>query len=885
MREISLSGEKWELKGYWPWVPLKGTSMEIGHELLGVTEWMPATVPGGVHEDLFREGLIADPYVELNSLHCEWVENRWWAYRASFPNPRLNGERIELVCKGLDYEAMVYLNGQWLGEHKGMYHPAVFDVTSLLETAETAELTIVLKQAPDEMAQIGKTSETFTQKSRFNYKWDFSTRLVNVGIWDDIVLRAHEAFSLDDVGLWTDAEDGNGLLTVSASAVRYGQASDEGLRLYVDVFDPDGAPVASWVGSIGTDRAANASLAVSNAKLWYPNGCGEQPLYEVRVRLSDAGGAVRDERTYRTGFRKLRYERNVNAPIDSLPYTIVVNDRKIYVKGANMTPLDHLYGNVPASRYEWMVRLAKNANMNLLRIWGGGLIEKPALYELCDRHGLLIWQEFIQSSSGIDNEPSKKPEFLELLTLSAETALKDRRNHVSLAVWSGGNELMSAPDTPSTYEDPNLSLLKAMVERHDPQRLFLPTSASGPVQYITKRKGVSHDVHGHWKYQDNPEHYRLYGQSDSLFHSEFGVDGVSAVKSLHKFLGERHLHPQSMQASLTWRHHGEWWDTYDRDAKLFGGFAGIADFADASQWIQAEGLRYILEANRRRKFENSGSIIWQLNEPWPNVSCTNLVDYYMETKMAYYWAGNAFRPDHVSLDYEKLDYAPGERFSQPVYAHRSGSAAVLTAEAELLDGAGTVLGRWSLSGATEPDRARKLGMLAFDAPKTDDGLFFVRLTPRVEGETAADVEPNLYVFSTRGEAVYATALGGARASLRATPLGEWRAAGEAGAWLERTYRVENVGTRAALHAYPQERTDRYWAMADRAYRTLFPGEAMTVTVTCAEAESLFGEGARLRETAANVLPDVAFYAFGDQGATESQQEQAATKEACANVPI
>lgn len=892
--ELSLSNQNWEVKGFWPWVPLKGVSMEIGDELLGVTEWLPGTVPGGVHQDLFRAGLIEDPYRDLNSLHCEWVENRWWVYRATFRWPEAKGSRVELVFKGLDYEAMVLLNGTLLGEHKGMYHPAVFDVTELASASEEAELKIVFKQAPDEMAQIGKTSETFTQKSRFNYKWDFSTRLVNVGIWDDVVIRVRQDYSLDDLYLHTDvdmnvdvnAEDGVGfggrIGKVELSGVVRSEAeSTVGKpRLTVTLADPVGAVVERWEEDVAAGSPWAVSFQVREPKLWYPNGYGAQPLYSVDVKLTDGGARLLDERRFRTGIRKLAYAKNEESPESALPYTLVVNGKKIYIKGANMTPLDHLYGNVTEAQYDWIVHLAKSANLNLLRIWGGGIIEKPYFYELCDRHGILIWQEFIQSSSGVDNIPSKRPEFLALLRQTAVTALRDRRNHVALAFWSGGNELMSAPDKPSTYEDENLAMLKELVEKHDPARLFLPTSASGPVQYITEKKGVSHDVHGHWKYQNNPYHYELYAESDNLFHSEFGVDGLSAVKSLKKFLGDKHLKVTDMLRDPVWRHHGEWWDTYERDSILFGRPpADLATFADCSQWVQAEGLRFILEANARRQFRNSGSIVWQLNEPWPNVSCTNLVDYYQELKMAYYWAKNAFEPNHASLDYRRLDYRPGERFEAGAFVHRAGEPAAYRLTAERLDTAGRTLGSWSFEGVTEKDKTVRAGVVAFDVPAEADALFFVRLRLEVEGE-AEEAAPNLYTFSTREVAAYEPALRLKGAELQVEALDDWHDAavafgteagagegegnrtGGAASLQERSYRVTNAGDTVALHVHAQEVSDGCWLSADRSYQTLFPGESMTVRLTCArKPEGLpfeAGEGM----SAATGEPDVRFGAFG-----------------------
>ncbi|THF73743.1 glycoside hydrolase family 2 protein [Cohnella fermenti] len=863
MREINASGQSWEVKGFWPWVPIKGTSMELGQELMGVTEWMPATVPGAVQYDLYRAGLIPHPYKDMNSLACEWVENRWWMYRTTIRRPEPAGEKLELVFKGLDYEAAIYAGTKLLGEHKGMFHEAAFDVTELLRQSETLELSVLLRHAPDEMAQIGKTSDTFTQKSRFTYKWDFSTRLVPIGIWDDAVLRVHGAFSFGEAYVRTEAAaiapDGTGAGRIHVNARVEANRADAaaGLALTAECRDPDGKLVAARELALEDDGAASAVFDIEGARLWYPNGYGEQPLYEVKLILR--GGAEKlDERTYRVGIRQLEYVANDGAPEEALPYTVKINGRRIYIRGVNMTPLDHLYANVTDGQYAWMVRLMKEGNANLVRVWGGGLIEKKRFYELCDENGIMIWQEFIQSSSGVDNIPSKRPEFLALLEKTARAALADRRNHVSLTVWSGGNELMSEPNKPSTMDDSNLAILKELVREYDPQRLFLPTSASGPVEYITEEKGLGHDVHGHWKYQGDPYHYELYGENDNLFHSEFGVDGLSRMKSLRKFLNEGERRPKAMKDSLVWRHHGEWWDTLARDEAMFGKPGDLAVFSDASQWMQAEGLRFILEANRRRKFSNSGSIIWQLNEPWPNVSCTNLVDYYGEPKMAYYWTKAAFAPLHVSLDYRKLKYAKGEPFRRLLYVHAHEPGVAVSVRAEVLDSAGSVLHRAEYEGATAHERALPLGELAFAMPETADGLVFVRLAYRTE-QGSAVLPP--YVFSTADGPAYEPAWRLDGAGLEARQAGEWRGAADAATVYRAAFELRNDGERAALHVHAEETTDGFWMEADEQYVTLFPGETHTVDIRCVRKS---GGGLLAEEAAAAAaiaLPQVRFRAM------------------------
>lgn len=883
-REYSLSQMTWELKGFWPWVPVKGTSMEIGNELLGVTEWMLATVPGGVHYDLYRAGWIDNPYQDMNSLQCEWVENRWWVYRTCFEWKDLylqtDTVATELICQGLDYEALIYWNGQYLGEHIGMYEPAVFDITEQLQQSERVELLIVLKHPPDEMGQIGKTSATFTQKSRFNYKWDFSTRLINIGIWDDIVLQSYHHYSLQDIQVQTGlTEQDEGWINIAGEIKQHG-TNEQAVHIEIAILDPVGTQVVQLKYDLtATDPTFDIQSLIVDPQLWYPNGYGDQPLYTIEIKLLQQN-SVCDLHQCRIGIRQMEYVSNEGSPTDALPYTVRINGRKIYIRGANITPLDHLYGNVNDRRYEWLIHLAKEANMNMLRIWGGGIIEKSILYELCDIHGIMIWQEFIQSSSGIDNTPSQRPEFLDLLQRNAISALKRRRNHTSLTIWSGGNELMSAPNIPSTYDDHNLALLQQLVQQYDPQRMFLPTSASGPVQYITHEKGVSHDVHGHWKYEGNPQHYVLYGEADHLFHSEFGVDGLSHVRSLHKFLSEPYRQPTSMEDSLVWRHHGEWWDTYSRDSELFGSLDTLESFVDCSQWIQAEGLRFILDSNRSRQFNNSGSLVWQLNEPWPNVTCTNLVDYYNEVKMAYYWVKEAYAPFRASIDYRSLHYVVGENVEFPLRVVSNHASRDFTINMQLLDSTGQMLQHHSIVGTTNSDHAITPTIFCCEIPQTADQLFYIRVQSVCGDESIAD---NIYPFSTRQQSIYAPALDQANVDLVVEAHDDWIHSSLSGykhtSFWKREYTVTNQGNTVALHMYPYESTDRFWMTASEGYFTLFPGESKQIVVTCCnQAAELFPADRSILYTADDdqneqiSQPQIAFASF-QQHAIRSDIEQ------------
>lgn len=833
---------QWQVKGFYPHVPHLGNSMETGGELHGVTEWIQARVPGSVHADLQKAGWIPDPYVGLNSLQCEWVENRWWLYETTFICEALADERMHLVFQGLDGKAHLYLNHELLQIHDGMFEPLVLDITDavLKKGHGEQQLRVLFEHVPDEMGQIGYTSRTLTQKSRFAYKWDFSTRLVPIGFWDEVYVLTTKSAHIDEVQLIPTVQKKDGDLVVRTVISQQVCASQKPSACRVELRDEQGQLTAvgqadfTMINDQADDNllVCEMMLQVPTVKLWHANGTGEQALYSVEVQVFH-NGQLSDVWRGRTGFRTLRWLPNEHAPADALPYTLELNGEKVYIKGVNMPPLDQQYGTVKKEKYRSMVQLMKEAHINLVRVWGGGLIEKEAFYECCDEAGIMVWQEFIQSSSGIDNVPSKHELFLARLERAAVHALKVKRNHVSLACWSGGNELMDERRMPSTYEDINLSLLKRLVEAHHPGAYFLPTSASGPNEFLNvDQPGQNHDVHGPWKYEGLTGHYDLYNRSDSLLHSEFGVDGCANIESLKLFLPKENQIATTMIEDAVWRHHGEWWDTSERDQKLFGPLSTLEQLTKASQWIQAEGIRYALEANRRRKYQNSGSIIWQFNEPYPNVSCTSLVDYYETPKMAYYWMSRAYAPQHISLKYDKLVYFSGETWKAECYIHNQNAANAHTWQSECRNIEGTML--WSKEGNVEAGANSCVLIASFEMPITAQSphLFSVRL--RMDG-----MQDNWYLFSTLEQNPYQKLMNLPKPQLTVTPLGSSRTSVK----VDEQYKVTNIGTNPAYYVCASANKGQP-LYSPQNYSIILPGESLLYSVHLpleADAEAIIFE--------------------------------------------
>ena len=504
--------------------------------------WLPARVPGSVLDDLARAGELPDLYHGRNSLLAEWVENRTWLYRTRVTGP------ARVRFEGVDHEATVFVDGEEVAHHEGAFTP--FEV----EVREGERmLAVAVHAAPTTEAQVGFTSRVKVHKSRMGYGWDFCPRLVHQGIWRPVVVDP----------------------------------------------PPERFPVVRLEDDVGTvEIDGDVVLRVDSPKLWWPNGMGEQQLY-------DAGG-------FQIGFRAVELD----------DYALVVNGVCAPIKGWNWVPLDVLYGVPRPEKLERVLRLAQRSNANLLRVWGGGLIETPEFYELCDRLGLLVWQEFVQSSSGIESVPSADPEFTRTMVDDARHVVPRLRRHPSLAVWCGGNELDGDDSTPV------LSALRDVVHELDPERTWLPTSPFG-----------GGDVHGPWEHQGLQGHNELYDTRTSRLHSEFGVEGMTNRRALEALIDEDDRWPAD-RSNPVYAHLGAWWNNAPLVQDAFGGrIEDVETMRRCSQWLQYEGLRYAVEATLRR---GAGTIPWQLNEPYPNAWCTCAVDHRGDPKPAYWGVARAY---------------------------------------------------------------------------------------------------------------------------------------------------------------------------------------------------------------------------------------------------
>jgi len=321
MRILSLN--KWKLAGYWPNTAKFRKSIETGKTLDAVTIEMDAEVPGSVYKDLLRNGFIKDPLMDQNSLECEWVANRSWVYQTGFyVDPVYRGKNIFLHFKGIDYRASFFLNGKQIGSHTGMFRPANLNITDLISYEDKNIISVVLDKPPEEYGQIGFTSETRTQKSRFNYKWDFSTRLVNVGLYDEAYIACYGAARLTYAKITPVLNENRWRVHLEFELERF---QENFVMLEAVLYDGNRAVKIFKTEQIKSGSVSGAIVLDDfEPELWWTNGYGKQPLYRLEVTVYDSDG-VSDTKSYMVGFRSLEYKRPDSKFIgDILPYSVVI---------------------------------------------------------------------------------------------------------------------------------------------------------------------------------------------------------------------------------------------------------------------------------------------------------------------------------------------------------------------------------------------------------------------------------------------------------------------------------------------------------------------------------------------------------------------------------
>jgi beta-mannosidase len=649
-----------------------GEGLERGAHLpdYADSDWLEIAVPGDVHRTLIAAGRIPDPFYDQNESACAWMERREWWYRLTFDNPDAApepDERLQLVFEGLDTFATVYLNGAELGEHHNMFRPAAFAV-SLRGGTNTLAVRFdppLARIAGKTLSRWGRNPErTAMRKAQFGYGWDWGPRLPTIGIWRPVEVRRRRRAALVGVHFSTlDLTRGarRAVVAVRIEADRFGAQAP--LVARVELASPAGEAVARAEVGLehdGPGLEATAYLTVDRPRPWWTHELGEPALYELTTTLLQAGAPL-DEDRRRVGIRTLVLDQAPDpAERGTRFFRFVLNGVPIFAKGADWAPCDSFVGAIAPERYTRLLEAAREANMTMLRVWGGGIYESDHFYAECDRLGLLVWQDFMFACAMY---PEDDPDFVAEVDAEARHQVRRLRSHPCLALWCGNNEnqwlherhFWNEPNPPpygALYYD---AILPRAVAELDGRTPYWPGSPYGGNDHNSRDEG---NVHNWEVWHGNIP--RRFGEQPRVDRSPEGVSYARYAEDLGRFISEFGIHaapvPETLRRVIPadqWFRHSPALDWHNKDSpknkgdNLLLASTGLPTDLDQSilfsQIAQAEGLKFGVEHFRRRKPHCSGTLVWQLDDCWPVLSWS-VIDYFGFRKAGYYYLRRAYAP-------------------------------------------------------------------------------------------------------------------------------------------------------------------------------------------------------------------------------------------------
>jgi beta-mannosidase len=648
----------WYIKEY----DATNTALSLDASFRQSEGWLPATVPGTVHQDLLAAGRIPDPYFGTNELVVQWVGERDWLYRCTFDLPYELYEmpQIDLCFDGLDTFATIWLNGTQILVNENMFVPQRVAVKALLRPQQN-ELRIhfasALQRGKALEARYGKravwngdASRVYVRKAQYHYGWDWGPCLLTVGPWQPVRLEAYATRILDLHCPATVAADlASATLPVS---ITLNNSASTLLPLHVELtlFDAKDKIVASVTLPV-TATTLTHTFTIEQPQLWWPNGYGAQARYRLRAVLRNDQTEF-DTLEIRLGLHRLRL---IQQPIEGeagTTFFFEVNNTPVFCGGANWIPADMLVPRVTAERYRTYLTYAAAAHMTMIRVWGGGIYEQDVFYDLCDELGLLVWQDFM-FACGI--YPAHE-EFRANVRQEAEAALRRLRHHPCLALWCGNNEDYSIAESTGQVNDDFPArtiyeqLLPVLCAELDPTRPYWPGSPYGGSFSGDPTVGDRHT----WEIWHGPvAPYQDYDRFRGRFVSEFGLEAAPALSTVYTFTTPQERYAQSR----TFEHHNKATDGTRRLAMYLSDNVSfpstLEDYIYRTQFLQAEAMAYAIRAWRRRwgkvkQYEVAGALVWQLNDCWPATSWA-IIDSMLHTKPAYYTIKRELAPFTVGL--------------------------------------------------------------------------------------------------------------------------------------------------------------------------------------------------------------------------------------------
>jgi beta-mannosidase len=629
----------------------------------GDNGWLPATVPGDVHLDLLANKKIPDPFFRDNEAKLQWIENESWEYRLSFDvTPATLARRnVDLVFDGLDGAATVSVNGVQLLRADNSFRVWRVSAKSHLRAGRN-QLRIVFPSPIKAAAEVAagdpwqlKTkveAKTYIRKPAYEYGWDWGPRFVTSGIWRPVRIEAWDKLRIADFAIrqrdvsktvaHLDAE-----VEVDAAGVGPAKVSVQ--------FSDAGKPV-KVIATVNVHAGRNVidlPIEIRQPKLWYPAGYGEQPLYGFTAQVG-TGEQSADQRKVKAGLRSVVLHRELDRWGRSFEF--VVNGIPVFAKGADVIPFDSFPNRVTTANYRRILQSARDANMNMVRHWGGGYYETDEFYAICDELGIMVWEDFMY---GNDWQPGTYA-FKLNMEAEAEDQVRRLRNHPSIVIWCGNNETESAlgwapRNTLSVevryqmwqdYLTEFSGILPRVVARLNPETPYWPSSPSADYEAISDhyQSGDHHD----WSVWHGRVPFSEYEKHHWRFVSEYGFQSFPEMRTVESFTQPEDRTGLFTPVMLAHQKNNEGNSLIqDYTNKDYPAPKDFPSFLYVSQVVQAEGIKIGTEHFRRLRPETMGALYWQLNDCWPVASWSS-IDYYGRWKALQYYARRFYAPILVS---------------------------------------------------------------------------------------------------------------------------------------------------------------------------------------------------------------------------------------------
>ena len=646
---------------------------------VGISEWQKAIVPGCVHTDLLRNKQIPDPFYRTNEKDLQWIDKKDWEYKTTIEvsDQQIKSDHLELVFKGLDTFADVYLNDKLVLQADNMFREWIIDAKLYLHSGKNeirvyfhSPIIVGLQlnkengykligsndQAENGGLKKDETISSYLRKAPYHFGWDWGPRLVTSGIWRPAFLRVWNNFKVSDFYVEQLSLTDN-LAKLSAQLE---VQSTKNQKAVVEIVNKDLLLAKQAVSLKKGKNNVNIPFQIKNPKRWWSNGLGEAYLYNLSATIT-ANKSI-DKKVVNIGLRTLKL---IQIP-DSAGHTFYfeLNGVPVFAKGENHIPNDMFADRVTKEVYDWEIGTAVKSNLNMLRVWGGGIYEDDYFYELCDQNGILIWQDFM-FACGLYPGTEK---FLNSITQEANYQVRRLRNHSCLALWCGNNEIDVALQHYNNkggwgwkkdyteaqndqiwhnYDTIFHHILPGITNKLTPQIPYWQSSPSSiiPNQHAndTNKNG---DVH-YWGVWWGKHPFEKYADNIGRFMSEYGFQSFPELESIKKYaLPEdydiesevmRH-HQRSRIGNVTIK---EYMDKYYQKP------ANFEKFIYVGQVLQAYGIQFAIESHRRAMPYNMGSLVWQINDCWPVASWSSS-DYYHRWKALQYEIKRSFEPVIIS---------------------------------------------------------------------------------------------------------------------------------------------------------------------------------------------------------------------------------------------